>query len=104
MSVLPSPPPLRPSLLRLAPAELAVLDRVHVFGDLQHLLDEVGDAVAVAVGEVGRVDALGDPVDAEVRARRRASAAPPGPCRRCGWDRDRRSAAAGLRSAAAAAR
>ncbi len=48
MSVLPSPPPLAAVALGLAPAELVVLDFVHVFGDLQHLLDEVGDAVAVA--------------------------------------------------------
>ncbi len=54
---------------RLAPAQPAVLDRVHMGADFEHLLDEVGDAVAVAVavfvGEAGRVDALGDPVDAE---------------------------------------
>ena len=78
MSVLPWPPPLAAVALRLAPAELVVLDLVHVFGDLQHLLDEVGDAVAVGVGEVGRVDALGHPVDAEVRARSWATSAPRG--------------------------
>ena len=62
--------PWRPSDLGVAPAELSVLDRVDVFGDLLHLLDEVRHAVAVfdpvGVGEVGRVDALGDPVHAEV--------------------------------------
>ena len=60
-----------PVRARVAPAQLDVLDFVDVFGDLLDLLDEVGDAVAVfdpvAVGQLGRVPALGDPVDAEMR-------------------------------------
>ena len=51
---------------RLLPAELAVLDVVDVFGDRQHPFDVVGDPVAVGVLEVRRVEALVDPVDAEV--------------------------------------
>ena len=42
--------------LGVAPAELAVLDRVDVFGDRLHPVDVVGYAVAVAVGGAGRVD------------------------------------------------
>ena len=79
--------------LRVAPAELAVLDRVDVFGDGLDTLDVVGDAVAVGVAELGRVEALRHPVHAEVRrtggrARRLGHA-----CRRCGWGRGDRSAA-----------
>ncbi len=54
--------------LRLTPAELPVLDRVHVFGDLADCLDEVGDAVVIGVSEARGVEALGHPVDAEVIA------------------------------------
>ena len=80
--------------LGLAPAELVVLDLVHVFGDPQHLLDEVGDAVAVGVGEVAGRRSPRPPSGRRSCARTSAISAPAGRCRRCGWDRGRRSAAA----------
>ncbi len=66
MSVLPSAAAERAVGERLAPAELFVLDVVDVFGDREHPFDVVRDAVAVGVLEVRRVEALVDPVDAEV--------------------------------------
>ncbi len=82
---------------RLAPAELAVLDRVDVPGDAQHQLDVVGHAVAVfdpvVVGERRRVEALGDPVDAEAAGAGGRAAAPRGRCRSGAPGRDGRSAA-----------
>ena len=66
LAVAPTPAPVG---ARLAPAELAVLDRVDVGGDPQDPLDVVGHAVAVfdpvVVGERRRVEALRDPVHAE---------------------------------------
>ncbi len=54
---------------RLAPAELAVLDRVDAGADREHSLDVVGHAVAgagaVDIGGGRRIEALGDPVHAE---------------------------------------
>ena len=73
---LAAPPPLRPSRARVAPAELPVLDLVDVFGDRSAPARRSRGRRRRRRRrgrELGRVDALGDPVDAEVaRCRRRA--------------------------------
>ena len=66
MSVLPWPPPLRPSESGSRQPSLPFSIEWTCSATAEHPFDVVGDAVAVAVLEVRRVEALGDPVDAEV--------------------------------------
>ena len=84
MSVLPWPPPRVAVAERLRQPSLPFSTAVDVFGDRQDPFDVVGDPVAVGVLEVRRVEALVDPVDAEVGVAG-GRAAPRGRCRRCGW-------------------
>ena len=88
---LPDAPAERAVALRLAPAELLVLDEVRCLGHRSRRVDEVRHAVAVAVGEVGRVVGGVDPVDAEVGAARGRARRLGDACSRCPGDRTKPS-------------